>query len=99
MKTINFEWNEIKNRLNIKKHGVSFDEASSVFYDERAIVFDDPDHSKDEDRFLILGVSKNYVFASSAIVIATKTRLSALSRLEEQLNARSTRIIIKKEDY
>lgn len=58
MKTINFEWNEIKNRLNIKKHGVSFDEASSVFYDERAIVFDDPDHSKDEDRFLILGVSK-----------------------------------------
>ena len=47
-----------KESLKYKKHSVSFDEASSVFYDEHAIVFDDPDHSKDEDRFLILGVSK-----------------------------------------
>ena len=59
MKQIDFEWNEIKNRLNIKKHGNSFDEASSVFYDTNAILFDDPEHSSDEDRFLIIGISKN----------------------------------------
>ena len=58
MKTIDFEWDEAKNRLNIKKHGISFSEASSVFYDEYAILFDDPDHSNSEDRFLILGISK-----------------------------------------
>ena len=58
MKRISFEWDEPKNRANIKKHGVSFEEASSVFYDENAILFNDPDHSVDEDRFLILGVSE-----------------------------------------
>lgn len=59
MKPIEFEWNELKNRLNIKKHGVSFKEASSVFYDENAVLFDDPDHSMGEERFLIIGISKN----------------------------------------
>ena len=46
-----------KNKLNVKKHGVSFDEAKTVFYDEYAIQFFDPDHSEDEDRFLLLGTS------------------------------------------
>lgn len=54
-----FDWNENKNQINIKKHGIGFDEASSVFYDERAILFDDPIHSEYEDRFLLLGVSNN----------------------------------------
>lgn len=58
MKRISFEWDETKNRANIKKHGISFEEASSVFYDENAILFDDPDHSAEEDRFLILGISE-----------------------------------------
>ncbi len=53
-----FEWDEKKNHINIKKHGISFDEAKSVFFDERALVRDDPDHSEDEERFLILGLSK-----------------------------------------
>ena len=57
MKRIKFQWDEQKNQANIKKHGISFEEASSVFYDENAILFDDPDHSTDEDRFLILGIS------------------------------------------
>ncbi|PWJ71412.1 hypothetical protein B0O40_1281 [Ruminococcaceae bacterium R-25] len=52
-----FEWDENKNKVNIKKHGIGFAEASSVFYDENAILFDDPDHSKDEERFLIIGMS------------------------------------------
>ena len=59
METIKFEWDENKNRTNQQKHGISFDEAQKVFYDENAILFDDPDHSKEEERFLIIGVTTN----------------------------------------
>ena len=54
---LDFVWDEEKNRKNIKKHSISFEEAATVFYDEAAIVFDDPEHSIDENRFLIIGVS------------------------------------------
>ena len=54
---IEFDWDEEKNRKNLKKHGISFEEAVTVFYDDNAIVFDDPDHSIDENRFLIIGTS------------------------------------------
>ncbi|MEY8313398.1 BrnT family toxin [Oscillospiraceae bacterium 42-9] len=54
---MNFEWDENKARANLKKHGVSFGEAQTVFYDENALLIDDPDHSEDEDRFIILGLS------------------------------------------
>ena len=57
MSEIRFVWDESKNRPNKRKHRVSFEEAKSVFYDENAIQFPDPDHSQDEDRFLMLGVS------------------------------------------
>ena len=53
-----FEWDENKNNINKVKHGISFEEARSVFYDEYAILFDDPDHSIEEDRFLIIGMSE-----------------------------------------
>jgi hypothetical protein len=52
-----FEWDEKKNKANIKKHAVSFEEAKTIFYSEQAIVFDDPDHSRSEDRFIIVGFS------------------------------------------
>lgn len=52
-----FEWDSAKAAANIKKHGVSFEEAQSVFYDEFAVQFFDDDHSSDEERFLLLGVS------------------------------------------
>ncbi len=55
---INFDWDENKNKANIKKHGVSFQEAVSVFYDCRAVEFFDDTHSDDEDRFIMLGFSK-----------------------------------------
>ena len=57
MREIRFEWDERKNRENKRKHKVSFEEAQSVFLDENAIRFFDPDHSQDEDRFLMLGMS------------------------------------------
>ena len=55
---MNYEWNLIKERLNIAKHGVDFEEAKSVFADEFALVLFDEDHSNDEERFLILGMSQ-----------------------------------------
>jgi len=52
-----FDWDENKNKINRKKHGIDFAEASTVFYDDRAVLFDDPEHSENEDRFLLLGMS------------------------------------------
>ena len=52
-----FEWDENKNKTNKKKHKISFEEASSVFYDSDALIITDPDHSEEEERFLILGLS------------------------------------------
>ena len=57
MSNLSFEWDERKSVANAKKHGVSFDEAKLVFVDERAKLIDDPDHSCDEDRFVLLGLS------------------------------------------
>ena len=54
---LHFEWDERKNSANKKQHGVSFDEAQSVFFDEDAIEYDDPEHSDDEDRFILVGRS------------------------------------------
>jgi uncharacterized DUF497 family protein len=48
MSTLQFEWDARKATANAKKHGVSFEEARSVFFDERARLIDDPDHSEDE---------------------------------------------------
>ncbi len=52
-----FEWDENKNLINQRKHGISFEEARTVFHDVFAILFDDPDHSGHEERFLIVGMS------------------------------------------
>ena len=57
MSYLSFEWDEKKNASNIKKHGISFEEAKSVFTDQFARLISDPDHSDDEDRFILLGTS------------------------------------------
>ena len=57
MSNMRFVWDERKARLNLAKHGVSFVEAETVFLDDNARLIDDPDHSADEDRFLLLGYS------------------------------------------
>ena len=56
MSDIRFTWDERKSRENKRKHKVSFEEAQTAFLDENAIRFFDPDHSQDEDRFLMLGM-------------------------------------------
>jgi uncharacterized DUF497 family protein len=58
MSDLAFVWDEAKNRDNQRKHGVSSDEARTVFYDENAKEYPDPDHSADEDRFILLGLSR-----------------------------------------
>lgn len=58
MNVLRFEWDENKNEINKKKHKISFEEAKTVFYDEEALLIDDPEHSQEEERFIILGLSK-----------------------------------------
>ena len=66
MEDLKFDWDKNKAVLNKKKHGVSFDEAVTTFYDDDAVESHDPDHSEDEDRFLILGLS----FTSRILVVS-----------------------------
>lgn len=54
-----FKWDPVKAAANLRKHKVSFEDAQTVFSDERARLIDDPDHSEDEERFLLLGLSSS----------------------------------------
>ena len=57
MSDIRFDWDPKKAKSNARKHGVTFEEAETVFLDEQALLLGDPDHSADEDRFVLLGLS------------------------------------------
>ena len=57
MKNLRFEWDPKKNANNHRKHGVSFEDAKTAFSDEFGRIIDDPDHSDDEARFVLLGIS------------------------------------------
>lgn len=57
MSSLKFDWDSNKNVLNQKKHGVSFEEAKTVFADELGRLIPDPDHSDGEERFILMGVS------------------------------------------
>ena len=72
MEGLTFTWDPDKARLNQSKHGVSFEEAQTAFYDENARLIYDPDHSQAEERFLLLGLS-----ASMRLVIVSHTYRAA----------------------
>ena len=57
MANLRFDWDARKNAANKRKHGVSFEEARTVFYDDRALLIADPDEKDDDDRFVLLGIS------------------------------------------
>lgn len=59
MNALRIEWDENKNRANRHKHGISFEEAETVFADDHALLIADPDHSDNEDRFILLGISSS----------------------------------------
>ncbi len=65
MENVKFEWDAVKASVNWKKHGISFEEAKTVFYDENAVIIHDPEHSDDEERFVLLGISS----ASRVLVV------------------------------
>jgi uncharacterized protein len=71
-----FEWDRRKATANLKKHGVSFPEAATVFGDPLSWTFRDPDHSHDEDRFLIFGTSR-----LGALLVVAHTERSGAIRL------------------
>jgi uncharacterized DUF497 family protein len=75
-----FEWDDAKARRNLRKHGVSFEEAVTVFYDPLSATFDDPDHSAEEPRFITVGNS-----ARGRLLIVAHTERGATIRI---INAR-----------
>lgn len=95
MSKLRFEWDEAKSRANKRKHGVSFEEAASVFYDENALLMADPDHSADEARFLLLGLSLelrilvvSHCYRSADDCIRVISAWKADRREKRQYNAR-----------
>jgi uncharacterized DUF497 family protein len=80
---IEFAWDRRKARSNLAKHGISFEEARTVFLDEHARLIDDPDHSEEEDRFVLLGYSLQ---ARCLIVVHCYRESDAVIRL---ISARS----------
>lgn len=71
---MHFDWDENKNQINKNKHGLDFTEASTVSLDEKAILFDDPEHSEQEERFLLLGMSKTVRVCIVCIVTEKMTK-------------------------
>ena len=74
---IHFAWDEEKNRSNQKKHGISFEEAATVFYDDDALLKYDEAHSLDEERFVMLGMSK----ANRMLVVCHCCRMGGVLRI------------------
>jgi len=77
MRDLRFEWDAQKNEANRRKHGVSFEEAVTVFSDEQAILIADPEHSDAEDRFALLGLSADL----RALVVCHCYRLDEVIRI------------------
>jgi uncharacterized protein len=71
-----FEWGFAKGASNLRKHGVSFHEAVSVFYDPLAVTGDDPDHSEDEERFVTFGFS-----SAGRLIVVCHTDRDDVSRI------------------
>jgi len=82
-----FEWDEAKAEANRQKHGVSFEEACTLFEDPLYIIFADPDHSESENRFIIVGVSVN----GSLIVVSFVERPNSTRFISAREATRSER--------
>jgi uncharacterized DUF497 family protein len=84
-----FEWDPAKTAANLKKHGVTFQEAATVFGDPLAVTFQDPDHSMDEERQITFGQSLQERF----IVVSHTTRKYRLRIINARLMDRKERVI------
>lgn len=83
---MDFEWNKSKAEINLKKHGVSFQEAATVFGDKFALTFNDPDHSIDEYRLLTFGVTRTgkYIVVSHTELDITIRIISARQMTKQE---------------
>jgi uncharacterized DUF497 family protein len=98
MPELRFEWDEAKERENRRKHRVSFDEAESVFADEWALLIDDPEHSDEESRFILMGISAKlrvlvvvHAYREAAGIIRIISARKADARERERYNQRWSR--------
>jgi uncharacterized DUF497 family protein len=89
---VRFEWNASKAAANLRKHGVSFDEAASVFFDSLSATGDDPDHSLEERRFVTFGVSS----AGRLLVVAHAERNDAIRIISARPATRAERNLYEK---
>lgn len=83
-----FEWDENKNRINKEKHGVSFEEAKTVFFDEEALLEYDGSHSDEEDRFRLLGRSSR----GNILLVVHCIREESIIRIISSRRANSSEI-------
>ena len=90
-----FEWDRVKSKSNIQKHGISFQEAETVFYDEHAITADDVEHSQVEDRFIVVGKSKK----QRILLVCYCSRNNDTIRIISARKATKTEINDYKEDW
>jgi uncharacterized DUF497 family protein len=82
MMPVKFEWDEKKNEINIRKHGVSFDDAKSCFEDDFAEIFEDQDHSINEDRFKIYSAGHVVIIKNIGCDIYRKESLDKVGNLQ-----------------
>jgi len=86
---VQFEWDRKKAKSNLKKHGISFQEAATVFGDMLAITFDDPEHSVNEHRFLTFGLSQT----GKAIIVSHTERDKSMRIISARLMTKQERKI------
>jgi len=91
---VRFEWNALKATANLRKHGISFDEAASVFFDPLSATGHDPDHSLDEARFVTFGMSSS----GRLLVVAHAERDDAIRIITARQATRTERKLYEKED-
>ena len=91
MPDIRFEWDEKKHSVNKRKHGISFSEGQTAFADENGLLIDDPDHSDDEERFILLGLSAklrllvvSHTYSDADLTIRIISARKAISSEQEQ---------------
>ncbi len=79
MDRLDFEWDVNKDAANQRKHGVSFEEAETAFIDEHARLIADPDHSEEEDRFILLGMSRQFRLLVVCHCVRNEDRIRIIS--------------------
>jgi uncharacterized DUF497 family protein len=100
MSELYFEWDPTKNASNEKKHRISFDEAKTVFSDDFARLIADPDHSKEEERFILLGssIESNLLIVCHCIRDEDTVRIIS-ARKADKKNEKSMRTFVMRDNY